>query len=65
MKTPRSRKCFWCGFKETSRIVTLANVNQVTFFCPKCGGLMHFAINPEKRINSFDIHYFYEKREAR
>ena len=63
---PSDMQCFWCNGRATEKGVTKmgSGVNHVTYWCRDCGGVMHFAINDENRIKSFDVKYHFEKEEA-
>ena len=58
-------KCIWCGgvMKRTGKTILGCCTNAFTMWCEDCGGIAHFARDPEKPIKSFEILYIFKESD--
>jgi len=54
---PLEIQCFWCNGQMDRGTVHSGTLNYVTYFCKRCGGVSHFAVNDEQKIARIDVEY--------
>lgn len=59
---PLDIQCFWCNSQMErgtvmSETVMSGTISCVTYFCKRCGGVSHFAVNDEQKISSIEVKY--------
>lgn len=58
---PLDIQCFWCNGHMERGITTYGELNCVTYFCKRCGGVSHFAVNDRQKISSIEVKYLLDK----
>jgi len=54
---PLDVQCFWCNGQMDRGTVISGALNCVTYFCKRCGGVAHFAVNDKQKISSIEVEY--------
>ena len=54
---PLEIQCFWCNGQMERGTVHSGTLNCVTYFCNRCGGVSHFAVNDKQKITSIEVEY--------
>lgn len=59
MKIPSECNCIWCGSKmERGSLVMGSGVNEITYWCNKCGAVViHARSSSDRKINECSIKY--------
>lgn len=57
--------CFYCGSTMERGFVSMGSgVNEVTYWCPKCGALsIHAKDSSNRKINEFSITYGFDDKQ--
>ena len=54
---PLDIQCFWCNGQMKRGTAISGELNCVTYFCKRCGGVSHFAVNDKQKISCIEVEY--------
>lgn len=61
---PEDIQCFWCNGHMERGATSIGTITCATYFCKRCGGVSHFAVNDKQKISSIEVEYKSLDRET-
>ena len=61
---PLDIQCFWCNSQMKRGMAISGELNCVTYFCKRCGGISHFAVYDKQKIRSIQVDYKLQDKET-